>query len=306
MRQHAVDALAPAGFGALYRAGLGDGVVEPNVARGDDLEVEVSSTFRGRSTNAPHRVPHVIGNAAKTVFAQGQQAPECEHAMLTCWRLWTPPCDHRCERRQVGFELRWVSHLRLRDPAPELELLLERCQERVQAAPLGRNDGDDGRSKERGQAFGVDAEADARGGVHHVERNDDRDARLDELQRQIEPALQGCRVDDADHGPRIAFGQCVDGELLLRRARGQAVHARYVDQLDLLRPELQPRSRSVDGHSRVIADVRAPAREGIEQGALPAVGVACDEHLRGGLVAHTAPSGRTAILAASARRSDKE
>ena len=75
----------------------------------------------------------------------------------------------------------------------------------------------------------IDLDAAARRIILHVEVDEQRDALLEELDRQKEVALDVRAVDDVHDEVELVVHEVVDDDLLLRAARVDAVRARQVD-----------------------------------------------------------------------------
>ena len=129
-------------------------------------------------------------------------------------------------------------------------------------------------------AVGVDRQPLRLGHVDHVQRHDDRHAQFQELRRQVQVAVEVGRIDDGqDHvRPRLlrpAAEEQIDGHHLVGAARGEAVGAGQVDQLERRSPPWANRALlHLDGDAGVVADVLAQPGQGVEQGRLAGVRVA--------------------------------
>ena len=166
----------------------------------------------------------------------------------------------------------------------ETDRAADRAAQGVEPGAGGCDRGNDLDAEPSAEPGGIHRHAGRLRLVDHVQGDDDRDAGLDDLQHQVEPALEGAGVDD-DHD---RFGQIsapaenlIDRHLLVERVGAEAVGAGQVDDLRA-RPARKlnlPRGTG-DGHARVVADTRPRPRQRIEYGGLAGVGVAGDEDAR--------------------------
>ena len=151
----------------------------------------------------------------------------------------------------------------------------------------------------------VELEPVALGEVDHVERDNGRQAELDQLQREAQVIVEVGGIED-DHQriglalPFLPAEQHVAGHRLVGAGGIEAVRARKIDHLDgAAVAEHQPSGFPLDRHARIVADLLASAGERVEQGALAGIGIAGDGNERRGV--HR-PSGVTLIALACLRR----
>ena len=128
------------------------------------------------------------------------------------------------------------------------------------------------------QPVRVNPQALVLGHIHHRQRNDDRQAQLENLADQIEIPLQVVRRDHAEHDVgsrhvREPAEQDIDGHHLVGRPGRQAVGARQVDQNPA--PPLVDHfpDRLFDGHPGVVANPLLNSGQGPEQGGFAGVRV---------------------------------
>ena len=98
------------------------------------------------------------------------------------------------------------------------------------------------------------------------------------LQREHERALETRRVAHDDHGVRFTAAHKVARDSLLRRVRLQRVGAREVDEQILLPRRAAAAARAADGFSGPVSGVLAHPGQGVEDGTLADVRVACQRH----------------------------
>ena len=116
--------------------------------------------------------------------------------------------------------------------------------------------------------------------VDHVQGDDRGDALRDQFARKAQVIVQIAGIDDNDQRIRTSFtclNTCYDvaRHLLVRAGRFKAVCARQVDEFGRTAiGQDQPPSMAFNCHTRIIAGFLARARQGIEQGRLPGVGIA--------------------------------
>ena len=132
------------------------------------------------------------------------------------------------------------------------------------------------------QRLRIELQAVAPGKVDHVERDDGRQAKLDQLQTEAQMVVEVRRVDH-DH-------QCIGLALALLLAEQhvprdgfvgaggfETVGAGQVDHLDGTSVgERQPARMALDGDAGIVADLLARAGERVEQRALAGIGIAGD------------------------------
>ena len=109
--------------------------------------------------------------------------------------------------------------------------------------------------------------------VHHVQRNDHRDAQFGELRGQVQVALQVGRVDDVEQRVRALVDQHVTGDDFFHRVRAQGVNARKIRNDDILLA-LEAAFLLLNRNARPVADELVRAGQVVEQRGLAAVRVA--------------------------------
>ena len=101
--------------------------------------------------------------------------------------------------------------------------------------------------------------------VEHVERHDAGNAEFQQLQRQVEVALEIGGVDHVDQQIRVAAQNVVAGNLLiergLRRNGGQGIGAGKVNQSDLMIRCRELAFFTFNGYACPVTDALARARE---------------------------------------------
>ena len=148
-----------------------------------------------------------------------------------------------------------------------------RLDQRLNAVAGGGADRDDRHAQLLREAVRVDAAAVAGQLVHHVERQHRRHAQRQQLQRQIEVALEIRRVDDVDDAVGLVFQDEIAGHDLLRRVGAERVDARQIDHGAVLLPA-DGAGFLVDRDAGEIADMLVGACQLVEQRRFAAVLVA--------------------------------
>ena len=92
-----------------------------------------------------------------------------------------------------------------------------RVHQNIQSPPFSRTDRHNRYSKHLRQAVQIDLHAAFFHDIHHVECKDDRLSKLDELQSQIQVALQGGSVRHIDDDIDIAAHDAFPGNGLFHR-----------------------------------------------------------------------------------------
>ena len=143
-----------------------------------------------------------------------------------------------------------------------------------------------GTPSSRSSAFGIELEPVALGEVDHVERDDRRQAELDQLQREAQVIVEVGRVEDDHQRIGLALAlllaeQHVARHRLVGARRLEAVGAGQVDQLDRAAVgERQPAGMALDRDAGIIADLLPRAGQRVEQRALAGIGIAGDRDER--------------------------
>ena len=145
--------------------------------------------------------------------------------------------------------------------------------ELLDALALGRRDRHDRDAEQGLHRVDVDRAAVARELVHHVEREDHRAIELDELQRQVEVALDVRRIDDVDDARWLLAQDELTRDNLLVRVRRHRVDARQIRDLRVL-VAADAAALLVDRDAWEIADVLVRARQLVKKRRLAAVLVA--------------------------------
>ena len=131
------------------------------------------------------------------------------------------------------------------------------------------------RTAERlGQRLGIDPDAAFARDVHHVERDQDGHAHLQQLHGQIEMTLQVAGVEHVDDEIGLAPEQIVARDHLVERAGIERIDAGQVDHPHPASVEFQRAFLALDRHARPVARGLADAGQGVEEGRLAAVGIA--------------------------------
>ena len=109
--------------------------------------------------------------------------------------------------------------------------------------------------------------------VHHVDGDDDRNAKLGQLGRQVQVALQVRAVDDVQNRVRALADQIVTGNDFLQRVRGKGIDARKVGDDDVVML-FELAFLLLHRDARPVADELVGAGQRIEQRCFAAVRVA--------------------------------
>jgi hypothetical protein len=153
----------------------------------------------------------------------------------------------------------------------------------LQPPALVRLDRNNGNAELPGQLLRINVDAEPFGDVDHVQRHDHGHAEFEGLRRQIKVALQVGRIHDGDDDVRpgragLLAEDNVHGHHLVRAARGQAVGAGQVDEVDGTPGERAPPLLRLDGDAGIVADALVQAGQGVEQRGLARVRVADQGH----------------------------
>ena len=114
--------------------------------------------------------------------------------------------------------------------------------------------------------------------VHHVDGDDHGDTQLRQLCGQIQIPLQIGAVDDVQNGVGTLLDQIVPRHHLLQRVGGQGVDARQVHNAYVV-VLFQLALFLLHRHARPVAHELVGARQRVEQGGFPGVGIACQRDL---------------------------
>ena len=123
------------------------------------------------------------------------------------------------------------------------------------------------------QAVQVDLHAPLLDNVHHVQGQDHRLAQLDQLQSQIQVALQGRGVRHIDDHIHVVAQYVLPGHLFLHGVGGQAVGAGQVHQFVLVVVELENALLFLHRYTGPVGHFQVGAGVGVEQRGFSAVGV---------------------------------
>ena len=141
------------------------------------------------------------------------------------------------------------------------------------AVALERGDLHDRAAELAGQLRRIDPVAVFAHDVHHVHRDDDRNAQLGELRGEVQVALEIRPVDDVQNGVGARADQIISRHDLLERVGGQRINARQVGD-DHAVMALEPAFLFFDRDARPVADKLVGAGQRVEQRGLAAVRVA--------------------------------
>jgi hypothetical protein len=138
-------------------------------------------------------------------------------------------------------------------------------------------DGDrrnDGHAEQPAELDVVDAQPLSPCLVDEVEREHDRHAEVQQLQREIEVALQPRGVDNHDHDVGAAVEQRAACHPLILGRPAQRVRARQVHHAELASPEHRARELHLDRLAGIVGGLDAHPGEPVEDARLADVGIA--------------------------------
>ena len=158
-------------------------------------------------------------------------------------------------------------------------VVYRRVHQHVQAAALARRHRHHRDAQHLREAVQVYLHAALFHDVHHVQRHDHRLAQLQQLQGEVEAALQRAGVHDVYNDVHLVAEYEAPGDRLLHRVGGKRVGARQVDQVYALPLELYLSFHLLYRDARPVGHLEVGAGVGVEQRGLAAVGVA-DEPYR--------------------------
>ena len=138
------------------------------------------------------------------------------------------------------------------------------------ALPLGRGDGHHRHPQVPAEAPHVHRAAVCPQFVHHVQGDDRGTAQLQQLQRQVEVALDVGGVHHVDDAVRLLVDDEVPGDDLLLGVGAQGVDARQVHRRAVFEPAHLARLL-LHRHAGEVSHVLVGARQGVEQRGLAAV-----------------------------------
>ena len=289
MGEDAVDAIRPGavpGIGRRDAADIADHRLDPAVAGGDDLLIQVHLLAGGLQAEVVDSLAGRGRQPFHVVLVRGvrEQRPDGPRPAGRRGPVEGPAA-------QGAFHLRHRVLHRYREPGPrdvvargQLDGAADGAAQIVESLARRADRRYDGDAEPLAQPVGVHGHAGCRRLVDHVERQHHRHPGLDDLQDQIETALDGPRVEDHHHrvGHVAAPAQhLVHCYLLVRRVGAQAVGAGEIHQLDAGAAGQRdlPR-RTGHGDAGIVAHLGARAGQGVEDGGLARIGVAGDEHAR--------------------------
>ena len=269
-------------------AHVADDALDPAVAGRDQIPVEVDPLPRRLAAHVvdplPHRRRQALDVVVVGIGGVRQQRPDRPRPASGRRPHERSPVERTLDLGDGGLGPRRQAHLRRLAAHRESDGAADRAAQRIEALPGGGDGRDRLHPEPVAELRGVHRDAGGGRLVDHVEGDDHGDAGLDDLQHQVEPALEGAGVDHDDDGiGKVAAPaeDLVHRHLLVQRVRAQAVGARQVDDLGprAARQRDLPRGAG-DGHSGVVADARPRPGQCVEDGGLARVGVARDEDPR--------------------------
>ena len=117
--------------------------------------------------------------------------------------------------------------------------------------------------------------------VKHVQGNDHTHVHVNELGRQVEVAFQvGC-IHDVDDDIRGLFDDVLPYIHLFGRVGREGIGAREVDDAELVALELEESFLGVYRHTAVVSHMLVCSGRDVEQGGLPAIGIAHQRNVDG-------------------------
>ena len=161
--------------------------------------------------------------------------------------------------------------------------------------------GDDGHHRHAEQMrklVVVDLDAPVAGRVDHVQGHTGGNSQFEELDRQVEVALQVGGVDDVDGHPGAFVDQEIARHHLFDAVGGEGVRPGQVDDVHVVAVLHIAALLAVDGDARIVAHMLAGSREGIKKGGLPGIGIPTQSNAE----RHRYPLTSTSIWSASLLR----
>ena len=167
-------------------------------------------------------------------------------------------------------------------------VVYRRMHQRVQAAPLARGHRHYWYAQHLREAVHIYLHAALLHDVHHVQCHDYRLTQLQQLQGEIEAALERARVHDVYYDVHIAAEDEVAGNRLLHRVARQRVGARQIHEVDVHALEAHMPLYLLDRDARPVGHLQVRARVGVEERRLAAVRVADEtySHRARSLIGH--------------------
>ena len=282
MRQHAIDRLAP-GVLAIARGRVDrfrderrNGLVAPHDAARPPFGRELVEAS-GEQMRVGERIGrHMPGQRVILALVQQQRHGDIVTGAVGHGResrqALRQPVDHALQRRGVLAEMTrgW------------LDVARHQVAQYIEPGSLGGRDADDRDAQLPLERRDVNAQSLLGGGIHHVEREDNRPAQLDHLQREVQVTVEvRCVHHENDEVRRRRVGlqpeQDVSHHHFIGRRRLQAVAAGQIDHFRAPAVgEIAIARLLLDRHARIVRDLLSQPRERVEQRGLPRVGVAQD------------------------------
>ena len=150
----------------------------------------------------------------------------------------------------------------------------DRPEKLLTPTPMGDSRRDDGDAQLPREPRNVHGDIEALGHIHHVEVEDEGNLHLQELERQVQAALEVGGVHDVDDRRQGLLQEHVAGDALLGRVGCQAVGSGEVDDLHGLAVALVPAHHLIDGHAGIVGHKLPCARQAVEDGRFAAVWLA--------------------------------
>ena len=145
--------------------------------------------------------------------------------------------------------------------------------EGLQAGTAAAGDRDSGHAQHLWQAVQVDLHPPFMDNVHHIQRHHHWFPDFQQLQGQIQAALQRGSVHHVDDHVHLVPHDKLAGHLLLHGVGGQAIGARQIHQAQVHIVISNGALHSFHGDPWPVGHLQVGAGIGVEQSGLPAVGV---------------------------------
>ena len=159
--------------------------------------------------------------------------------------------------------------------------------EGLQTGAAAAGDGNGGHAQHFRQAVQVDLHPPFMYDVHHIQRHYHRFADLQQLQGQVQAAFQGRCIHDVDNHVHLVPHDKLAGHLLLHGVGSQAIGAGQIHQAQVHVVISNGAFHSLHSDAWPVGHLQIGAGVGVEQGGLPAVGVA--HECNGNILCHINP-----------------